>query len=85
MALFGRGSVNSELATARVFDEPVLCTVCRHNVFRDGRVRLPTGIPAAEWIHPSALVLACDNCSHMLWFAAHDAVDLYEVGVDYGS
>ena len=86
MALFGGGNPNSDLATAQVFGEAVLCSVCKHNVFRDGRVKLVTGMAAfadLEWLNRSALVLSCDNCSHMLWFTEHDAIDLYEVGKDY--
>jgi hypothetical protein len=86
MALFGERNPNADLATAMVFGEPVVCTVCRHNVFRDGRVRLVTGMAALtdlEWLNRAALVLSCDNCSNMLWFAEHDAIELYEVGKDY--
>jgi hypothetical protein len=52
MALFGRN--------------PQLCPLCRHDVFRDGRVELMTGTAAfadLEWLNPSALVLSYDSRS----------------------
>jgi hypothetical protein len=83
--LFSDRNPNSDLAIAQAFGEPVVCAVCRHNVFRDGRVKLLTGRGFADtaWLSPTALVLACDSCSHMLCFAEHDAIDLSEVGPEY--
>ena len=83
MAAFGRRNPNSDLVTAVLFDAPLLCP---HNVFQDARVKLVGGLAALadmEALSRSALVLACDNCSYLLWFGEHDAVELYEVGPDY--
>jgi len=66
-------SKNDEAAPRSVRGRQLACTVCRHTQFYSRSYLLNTRVASFfnfDWANRSALTYVCEQCGHIMWFAA---------------
>jgi DNA-directed RNA polymerase subunit RPC12/RpoP len=53
---------------------PIVCPHCGHRTFEAGEAQLNNAVSTffkLDWLDETATILACAQCSHILWFGKH--------------
>jgi uncharacterized protein YbaR (Trm112 family) len=54
-----------------VLEKPLICPVCRNNLFWTRRAQMNTALTSffkLDWTDRSAICFVCSKCTHILWF-----------------